>query len=88
MCNSTSVYPPTIDCCLGECDLCGNDEKLRSKIEYLFDENFVDEITFKRWTHTDRSNLETVVKKVDDFLDDFIKSLKLYQQHAFITQAQ
>jgi hypothetical protein len=32
--------------------------------------------------------LETVVKKIDDFLSEFFQCIKLYQHHAFITRAQ
>ena len=41
------------------------------RIERAFDDNFVDTITFKKWTCTDRSNLETVIQKVDEFLMNF-----------------
>jgi hypothetical protein len=80
--------PPTVGCCLGEFELCEKEEELRLRIETLYDETCMDEIAFKRWTHTDRSNLETVVKKVDDFLSEFFQCIKLYQHHAFITRAQ
>jgi hypothetical protein len=80
--------PPTVSCCLGECELCEKEEELRLRIETLYDETCTDEIAFKRWTHTDRSNLETVVKKIDDFLSEFFQCIKLYQHHAFITRAQ
>ena len=69
-------YPPCIECCLGECIICGNDENLRAMLEKLLSNNFIDEITFKRWTNTDRSNLETVVKPVEEFLNDFLNALK------------
>ena len=68
--------PPCIECCLGECIICGNDENLRAMLEKLLSNNFIDEITFKRWTNTDRSNLETVVKPVEEFLNDFLNALK------------
>jgi len=80
--------PPTVGCCLGEFELCEKEEELRLRIETLYDETCMDEIAFKRWTHTDRSNLETVVKKIDDFLSEFFQCIKLYQHHAFITRAQ
>ena len=50
--------PPSIECCLGECSNCGNDENLRALLEKLFDDNIIEEVTFKHWTHTDRSQLD------------------------------
>ena len=80
--------PPTIECCLSKCDLCGNTEQLQFKLEEAFDQNLVDEISYKKWTSTDRANLETVVQNVEEFLTTFLRALKKYQQHAFITRMQ
>ena len=80
--------PPTIECCLSKCDLCGNTEQLHFKLEEAFDQNLVDEISYKKWTSTDRANLETVVQNVEEFLTTFLRALKKYQQHAFITRMQ
>ena len=80
--------PPSISCCLGECFQCGNDEALKEQIQNAFENNFIDMITFKRWTNTDRSNLETVVKGTDDFVLDFLNILRYYQKHAFLTKMQ
>ena len=41
-------------------------------LERCFDEARVDEIEFKQWTATDRSNMETVVQPMDEFLDSFV----------------
>ena len=40
--------PPTIECCLSKCDLCGNTEQLQFKLEEAFDQNLVDEISYKK----------------------------------------
>jgi hypothetical protein len=80
--------PPSINCCLGQCSECGSIEVLSQQIEKAFDENFIDTVTFKKWTCTDRSTLETMVQKVDDFLTEFLNSLKVYQRHAFLTKMQ
>jgi hypothetical protein len=56
-------------------ELCGKEEESRSGIEALCDKNCMEKIAFKWWKHTDRSNLETVVKKVDDFLSKFFEVL-------------
>ena len=70
------------------CSLCGNEDKLSSLLSALLSDNFIDEITYKKWTHTDRSNLETVVITSERFIDEFISTLKKYQVHNFITKQQ
>ena len=58
--------PPSISCSLGECAMCGDDEILKDQLKQVFHENEIDSISFKRWAHTDRSNLETVKKGTED----------------------
>lgn len=80
--------PPSVNCCLGQCSECGSTTVLSEQIERVFDENFIDTVTFKKWTCTDRSNLETVVQKIDEFLPEFLITLRDYQKHAFLTKMQ
>ena len=54
----------------------------------MLDENSIDEITYKRWTHTDRSNLEVIVKSSEDFVESLIQMLQKYMKHNFITKMQ
>jgi hypothetical protein len=45
-------------------------------------------MTFKKWTTTDESDLETVVQELDEFvtkLEDYVKG---YLKHAFLTKTQ
>jgi hypothetical protein len=45
-------------------------EELSVKLKALFDENFIDEIpVIFCWTRTDRSNLLTIVRKTEEFLN-------------------
>ena len=46
---------------------------------YIYDENLVDRLTYKKWSQTDRAELETLVKKVDEFISTFLGHLKVYQ---------
>ena len=50
---------------------------------YIHDENLVDRLTYKKWSQTDRAELETLVKKVDEFISSFLGHFKVYQKHAF-----
>ena len=80
--------PPSVSCCLGKCDNCGDTDKLKNHLENLFEESSIDEITYKKWTNTDRSTLETVCKSTEDFIENFLIQLKEYQIHAFKTKMQ
>ena len=80
--------PPSIYCILGKFDQCGITEQLQLQLEQTFHQNLVDEISYKKWTSTDRANLENVVQNTEEFLTTFMKKLKAYQQHAFKTSMQ
>ena len=73
---------------MGESEIYEDDIKLKNLITHLFDANYVNEVSYNRWTHTDRSNLETIVKSTDEFIDELVRSLHKYQRHAFITKMQ
>ena len=79
---------PTQECHMGRCQKCGKVENLKNILMQLLDENSIDEITYKRWTHTDRSNLEVIVKSSEDFVESLIQMLQKYMKHNFITKMQ
>lgn len=79
---------PTSDCYLGTCSNCPGSTKLRRTIENIFNDNFVDEITYKQWTQVDRCSLETIVKSTDDFVDNLVESIPKFLQHDFIARQQ
>ena len=60
--------PPTIACCLNNCSLCNQkyDLLLQNILKY-FEENLIDDISYKSWQSTDRTTLETIVTIGDDF---------------------
>ena len=49
-----------------------------------FDENESDEIQSKQRTTTDRSQLETIIQSIEEFVETFIEKLQMLQQHDFI----
>ena len=53
-------------------------------MEY-FDEN---EIQYKQWTTTDRSQLETISQSTEEFVETFIEKLQLLSRHDFIAKEQ
>lgn len=49
-----------------------------------FDGNESDEIQSKQRTTTDRSQLETIIQSIEEFVETFIEKLQVLQQHDFI----
>jgi hypothetical protein len=43
-------------------------------------------MTFKKWTTTDQSDLETVVQELDEFVTKLEDYVKEYHKHAFFLQ--
>lgn len=78
----------TSDCYLGTCCNCLGLTKFRRTIENIFNDNFVDEITYKQWTQVDRCSLETIVKLTDDFVDYLVESISKFLQHDIIARQQ
>lgn len=83
MCN-----PSLPSCHLGSCSCCPGKEPLREMLERSFEEAGIDEIEFKQWTTTDRSNMETMVQTTEDFLDNFVEKLDALKRHDFIAKQQ
>jgi hypothetical protein len=80
--------PASQKCCLRQCEQCGDPSDLKNKLLDIFTNNFIDTIKIKKWTSTDRSNLESVELNVDDYIDQFCNQLKDYQIHDFKTKMQ
>ena len=81
-------HVPLQYCFFGDCENCGDTEQLQLHLEQLFDENFIDEVSYKKWTNTDRSMLETVTEATEDFIVSFISLLKDYAKHSLLTTLQ
>ncbi|KAL5474387.1 hypothetical protein EMCRGX_G026329 [Ephydatia muelleri] len=62
--------------------------KLKEKLLENFDENEFDEIQYKQWTTTDRSQLETISQSTEEFVETFITKLQVLSRHDFIAQEQ
>ena len=62
--------------------------KLKKKLLENFDENEFDEIQYKQWTTTDRSQLETISQSTEEFVETFITKLPVLSRHDFIAQEQ
>lgn len=79
---------PTERCYLRSCSRCPGSDVLRHTLTELFDENNIDTITYKQWTSTDRSTLETLIKSIEEFVDSLIESLEKLLSHSFTAKQQ
>lgn len=80
--------PPTNKCYFGECRDCPGSANLRTILENLFMDNFLDEITYNQWTQIDRCSLETIIKPADDFVDIFVEYIPKLLHHDFVAKKQ
>lgn len=80
--------PASIDCHVGKCPACPGNEEVRTILEHGFEENLVQNITFRQWITVDRCNLETLEKSTSDFIDLFCEKLSALVRHDFIAKQQ
>ena len=80
--------PPQEQCFLSECSECPGSESFKQKLLQAFDKKGVDEVEFKQWTSTDRSNLETNILPVEEFVSSFCDKLLKLLRHDFVARMQ
>ena len=83
MCN-----PPQIACWMGECKECKDTDKFEDDLLKIFEGLEIENITFKQWVSTDRTELETVTQNVEDFVKGLIEKLQVLKVHMFINNQQ
>lgn len=79
---------PSERCYLRSCSKCPGTDVLKHILTELFDDNNIDTITYKQWTSTDRSTLETIIKSIEEFVDTLIESLEKLLSHSFTAKQQ
>ena len=76
-------------CWFGECLACKEfASKLKEELLDEFEKLDVENITFKTWVSTDRTELLTVTQEVGEFLDSFVEKLEVLKTHDFIYRQQ
>ncbi len=76
--------PPSTACSMGQCEQCGNSDKLKQILTDLFHENCIDEVSFSQWMSSARSELETNIKaSISAFVKEFLISLKNIRSTTF-----
>ena len=73
---------------MNECKVCPGVGLLKD-VHHKFDNEMIDEVTFKKWISVDRCTMETVIKKkTDDFIEEFTEDLMKLKTHSFIANMQ
>lgn len=75
------------DCMLGNCEDCDSVEILKGMLEEELSE-VEDEISYKLWTSTDRSNLIEVVQSPEEYIEDLLEKLINLKKHHYIAKEQ
>lgn len=47
---------------------------LKEALTKKFEDDLIDEVTYKQWVTVDRCTMETVVKNSDNFTEDFLEA--------------
>lgn len=80
--------PPNINCYMSECRECPGVAPIRIIIEEAFEENLIENVTYRQWVSVDRCNLETLQKSNEDFINVFCEKLTLLVKHDFVAKQQ
>ena len=80
--------PSLPECYLHTCKHCPGIDALKESLLAVLDDNIIDSVTYKQWTTTDRSTLETTSKTSDEFVEAFCDKLEVLIPHSFIATQQ
>ena len=79
---------PSMNYFFGKCIECSTATKLINESEKIFEENFIDEITYRQWTNVDRSTLQLMISPVDEFLEKLKTDLEKLLLHSYLVKKQ
>lgn len=79
---------PSTNCYMKTCSECPGVQNLIEYLESVFEDNFIDSVTYKQWTHVDRTTLQTVVSPADEYLQLLSEELTKLLRHSFIVKKQ
>lgn len=86
--NSLMCKDKTTDCYLRYCENCKSSAICEQLISDEIEEACIEEIHFEQWVTTDRCDIETFVKKPDEFVSFLISKLEKLIPHDFIKNEQ
>lgn len=80
--------PPSIDCNMGNCNSCPGTNQITDTLENVFEENMIENISFRQWIAVDRCSLEIIQKSSTEFLEMLCDKLGQLVCHDFIAKQQ
>lgn len=78
----------TTDCYFRICKRCVANQIIEDELTLLFEANAKEDIIFQQRLTTDRCNLETIIKPVDEFVSYFVDKMDKLVTHDFICKEQ
>jgi hypothetical protein len=75
-------------CMFHECQHCPGIEKIEMKVRELVSNITNNEISFKQWIMTDRCSLVTIVKNLDEFIEELTSNLFNLTIHHYVSKCQ
>ena len=76
-------------CWLGECKNCEEfDLKVKEEMMSVFEELDIENVTYKTWVSTDRTELLTVTEEVCEFVESLMEKLTVLKTHDYIYRQQ
>lgn len=69
---------------LGSCGKCPGVTNIIEQLEQNFEENFIENITYKQWVTTVKTSLQTLISTVDEFLQFLSNGLNTLLLHSFL----
>ncbi|XP_034246220.1 uncharacterized protein LOC117648108 [Thrips palmi] len=87
----TMCEVPLEDCHIGACQKCPGISKVGEDLKNLLAENFISEITYKKWIKnekTGRFSLETMHQTTDEFVEQLLDSIPELRHHDYVVKQQ
>ncbi|XP_044594836.1 uncharacterized protein LOC123272201 [Cotesia glomerata] len=79
---------PSYQCYLGGCKNCPGVDELSNNLLTCFEDQEIENITYKYWISKPRCSLETFIKPAEEFVENFCGELKTLLPHTFIAKEQ
>ena len=80
--------PPREECWIGACKQCEETSSMEGTLVDMFTELDIDEVCYKQWVSTDRTELTTVTESITEFVASLMAKLQVLKLHMFIHDMQ
>ena len=80
--------PPREECWLSSCKQCEDTTAMERKLVSIFAELDIDEVSYKQWVSTDRTELSSFTESSTEFVESLMAKLQVLKLHMFIHDMQ